>query len=132
MARRSTAKKALTLDQQAEMIEKQAEASGLQSNYFFVTTFDRYKTQIKILSELKARIEEDGALVTKEYVKGRGNLYTHPAISEYNRTTDSANKTVSTLIKIINGFKEDQKESDIDPLMAIINGGDNGEDSETA
>lgn len=132
MARRSTAKKTLTLDQQAEMIEKQAEESGLQSNYFFVTTFDRYKTQIKILSELKARIEEDGALVTKEYVKGRGNLYTHPAISEYNRTTDSANKTVSTLIKIINGFKEDQKESDIDPLMSIINGGDNGEDSETA
>jgi hypothetical protein len=120
-------KKTLTLDEQAEEIIKLAEKSGLQSNYFFVTTFERYKMQIKILSELKDRIEEDGALVTKEYVKGRGNLYTHPAISEYNRTTDSANKTVGTLIKIINGFKEDQKEADIDPLVAIINGGENEE-----
>ena len=80
------------------------------------------------LSELEKKIKEEGTLVTKEYVKGRGNLYCNPAVSEYNRTTDSANKTVSTLIKIIKGFKGEDNSSDVDPLLAIINGGDEDEE----
>lgn len=119
-------KKTLTLNEQAQEIVKIAEASGVQTNFFFITTFKRYQVQINILNELEKKIKEDGALVTKEYVKGRGNLYANPAISEYNRTTDSANKTVSTLIKIIKGFKgEDGGEAeDVDPLLRIINGGE--------
>lgn len=118
------AKKNLTLSEQAQEIIKIAEASGVQTNFFFITTFKRYQVQISILNELEKKIKEDGALVTKEYVKGRGNLYANPAISEYNRTTDSANKTVSTLIKIIKGFKGEESDNDIDPLLAIINGGE--------
>lgn len=121
------ATKKLTLNQQAEEIIKIAEASGVQTNFFFITTFKRYQVQINILTELEKKIKEDGALVTKEYVKGRGNIYTHPAISEYNRTTDSANKTVSTLIKIIKGFKGEDADNDIDPLLSIINGGANND-----
>jgi tRNA(Phe) wybutosine-synthesizing methylase Tyw3 len=113
----------LTLNEQAKQIIKIAEAAGVQTNFFFITTFKRYRVQINILNELERRIEQDGALVTKEYVKGRGNLYTHPAIAEYNRTTDSANKTVGTLIKIIKGFKNEETDNDVDPLLAIINGG---------
>lgn len=70
-------------------------------------------------------MKEDGVLVTKEYVKGRKNLYSHPAVAEYNRTTDSANKTVSTLMKIIKSFNaEETSEDDADPLMKLINGDD--------
>lgn len=119
-----TSKKPLTLSEQAQEIIKIAEASGVQTNFFFITTFKRYQVQINILNELEKKIKEDGALVTKEYVKGRGNLYANPAISEYNRTTDSANKTVSTLIKIIKGFKGEDTDNEIDPLLAIINGGE--------
>lgn len=118
------AKKNLTLSEQAQEIIKIAEASGVQTNFFFITTFKRYQVQINILTELEKKIKEDGALVTKEYVKGRGNLYANPAISEYNRTTDSANKTVSTLIKIIKGFKGEENDNEIDPLLSIINGGE--------
>ena len=118
-----------TLNEQAEEIIKIAEEAGVQTNFFFLTTFKRYQVQINILSELEKKIKEEGTLVTKEYVKGRGNLYCNPAVSEYNRTTDSANKTVSTLIKIIKGFKgEDSNNSDVDPLLAIINGGDEDEE----
>ena len=120
-------RKNLSLNQQAQEIIKIAEANGVQTNFFFVTTFKRYQVQINILTELEKKIKEDGALVTKEYVKGRGNVYTHPAISEYNRTTDSANKTVSTLIKIIKGFKGEDGAEDYDPLLAIINGGGNND-----
>ena len=68
-------------------------------------------------------IKEDGTLVTKEYVKGRKNVYSHPAISDYNRTTDSANKTVSTLMKIIISLRKDDITEEDDPLLQIIAGG---------
>lgn len=112
------------LKAQANEIIKMAEESGVQSNYFFVTTFQRYQVQIGILEELEKTINEEGMLVSKEYVKGRGNLYSNPAVTEYNRTTDSANKTVSTLMRIIRNFNVEESEEDDDPLMKIINGGD--------
>lgn len=127
MAKRTTKK---TLDQQAEEIIRIAEEAGVQTNYFFLTTFRRYQTQISVLNKLEEIIAESDTLVTKEYVKGRENLYTNPAITEYNRTTDSANKTVSTLIRIINGFRQEDEERDEDPLLKIINGEVGDEDGE--
>ena len=113
------------LKAQAKEIMRLAEESGLQGNYFFVTTFERYQVQLSILEELKKAIGEEGMTVTKEYVKGRKNLYSNPAISEFNRTTDSANKTVATLLRIIKSFDAEMAaKEDVDPLMDIINGGD--------
>lgn len=116
------------LDKQAKEILKLAEESGVQSNYFFVTTFERYQVQLNILSELKKAIEEEGMLVSKEYVKGRKNLYTNPAVSDYNRTTDSANKTVATLMRIIKSMGVEETEEETDPLMTLINGGEGNGD----
>lgn len=114
-----------SLKEQAKEILQMAEDSGLQTNYFFVTTFERYQTQLEILEELKKAIGDEGMLVQKEYVKGRKNLYTNPAVGDYNRTTDSANKTVSTLLRILKSFGADiSSEKETDPLMDIINGGD--------
>lgn len=125
---KKTSKK--TLDEQAKEIIRIAEEAGVQTNYFFLTTFGRYQTQISVLNKLEEIIAETDTLVTKEYVKGRENLYTNPAITEYNRTTDSANKTVSTLIRIINGFRQEDEERDEDPLLKIINGEVGDEDGE--
>lgn len=110
------------LEEQASEIMRLAEESGVQSNYFFVTTFERYQVQLHILEELEKAINDEGMLVSKEYVKGRKNLYTNPAVGDYNRTTDSANKTVSTLIRIINNFGVDESQTDVDPLMEMLNG----------
>lgn len=110
------------LKRQADDILKLANRNGVEDNFFFVTTFERYQTQLSILDKLKEVIEDEGMLVSKEYVKGRKNLYNNPAVSEYNRTTDSANKTVSTLMRIIKSFGVDESEDDNDPLMEIING----------
>lgn len=113
------------LQEQAVEILQIAEETGVQTNFFFVTTFKRYQVQIKILNDLEKSIEQDGMLVKKEYVKGRKNLYTNPAVREYNTTTDSANRTVTTLMKIIQGFGKSDAErdgGDVDPLLALING----------
>lgn len=121
-----------TLDEQASEILRIAEESCVQSNFFFLTTFKRYQVQLNVLDELEQSLKSDGILVTKEYVKGRANVYSHPAVQDYNRTTDSANKTVSTLMKIIREFKvgggEEKEEKD--DLMAAINGGDDYEETD--
>lgn len=113
-----------SLREQAEEIKKIAEERGVQSNFFFMTTFDRYLVQLDILDNLKESIEEYGMTVKKEYVKGRKNVYSNPAIADFNRTTDSANKTVATLMRIIKNFGADEEKEETDPLMSIINGGD--------
>lgn len=112
----------LTLNQQAQEIIRIAEESGVQSNFLFLTTFKRYQVQLNILAELERTMKDEGMLVSKEYVKGRKNLYANPAVAEYNRTTDSANKTVATLMRIIRYFNVSEESADDDPLTRMING----------
>lgn len=124
-----------SLNEQAVEILRIAEETGVQTNFFFVTTFKRYQVQIKILNDLEKSIADEGMLVKKEYVKGRKNLYTNPAVKEYNSTTDSANRTVTTLMKIIQGFGKSDAErdgDDVDPLLALINGETEDDDDEEA
>ncbi len=112
----------IDLNKQAQEILEIAEKHGVEQNFFFLTTFKRYQVQIGILNDLEKTIREEGTLVTKEYVKGRKNVYSHPAISEYNRTTDSANKTVVTLMKIITTLRDRQDDDEPDPLLEILSG----------
>ena len=111
----------LSLKEQAEKIIRIAEKYGVEQNFLFITTFKRYQVQLNILTELEKKIKEDGALVTKEYVKGRGNIYTHPAISEYNKTSQGANNTVTTLIKILKGFSNGDEDGEgEDELLSAL------------
>ncbi len=78
------------------------ETMSNEDAYLFVTTFKRYIDQTKTLKRLSDVIEASDTVITKEYVKGRENVYVHPAITEYNKTSDSANKTMQTLINLLN------------------------------
>ena len=86
-----------------------AEKKGLTDNYNFMTTLDRYTKQVELINKLSAVIERDGELVTKTYVKDRENVCIHPALKEMNNTSNAANNTVSTLLKILQAtpVKED-------------------------
>lgn len=114
--------KELTLQEQAEEILARAEEKGVQTNFFFRTTFKRYLTQIKILDDLEKSIQEYGATVTKEYVKGRQNLVANPAITEYNKTATAANGTVSTLINIIKTLSDEGGGSKLQSLLDELDG----------
>jgi hypothetical protein len=117
----------MNLNDKAQQILRIAEQYGIEKNFLFITTFKRYSIQLQILTELEKAIEEHGSMVEKEYVKGRKNLYTNPAINEYNKAVNSANKTVSTLMSIIktnsDKYNEDNGEED-DPLLRALNGDD--------
>lgn len=115
--------KSLTLAEQAQEILRIAEQHGVEQNFFFITTFKRYQVQINILNELEKKIKEDGALVTKEYVKGRENVYTHPAIGEYNKTSTAANQTVTTLMKIITTLRDNEEDAGSE-ILAFLRGED--------
>lgn len=123
--------KKMSLKEQAEAIKQKAKELGVEQNYLFITTFERYEVQLTILDEFKESMEKDGMIVSKEYVKGRGNLYESPAVAGFNRTTDSANKTVSTLMRILKNFggsSADDKSAD--PLLDMINGGVDDDESD--
>ena len=111
----------MNLNERAQEILKIAEEYGVNSNFLFINTFKTYLVQIKILQDLEKAINKDGTITTKEYVKGRENIYTHPAIAEYNKTSTSANQTVATLIKIIKSLRNDEEggESDDELLNAL-------------
>ena len=110
----------LTLQEQANEILAKAEERGVQSNFFFVTTFKRYQVQMKILSDLERAIAEYGTTVTKEYVKGRQNLVSNPAITEYNKTATSANNTVKTLMEIIKSVPAEDTGRGLADIMAEL------------
>lgn len=122
-------KKELSLQEQADEILRLAKEYDVSNNFLFTTTFKRYVTQIKVLENLSKTISQEDILVTKEYVKGRGNIYVHPAVKEFNNTTNSANTTVKTLLSLIETAKQ-QKDAgdDVDPLWQVLNGG--GEDDD--
>lgn len=116
-------KKMMSLQEQANEILDKAQERGVSSNFFFVTTFKRYQVQMKILSDLERAINEYGATVTKEYVKGRQNLVSNPAITEYNKTATAANGTVATLMNIIKNLSDDDAGGGrLAELAALING----------
>lgn len=115
--------KKLTLNEQAQEILAIAEKHGVEQNFFFITTFKRYQVQINILNDLEKQIKEQGSLVTKEYVKGRENIYTHPAIGEYNKTATAANQTVTTLVKIITTLRDNESDAGSE-IMSFLRGED--------
>jgi hypothetical protein len=103
---RKTKAKKPDMDDVASKLIKLAEQGGVEQNFFFTTTFARYKTQLNLLTRLQAEISGADLMVTKEYVRGRQNLVSNPAINEYNKTSQAANQTVICLMKIISTFSK--------------------------
>lgn len=106
------------LNAKANELLELAEQSGVEQNYFFLSTFERYQTQIDILYNLKKTIkktlkESKDVMVTKTY-GNKSNIAVHPAIKEYNSTATAANQTAQTLLKIISTFAEHSITEDIE------------------
>lgn len=100
------------LEEQANTLLELANNLGLQDNYLFNTTFNRYLLQLQLLKRLNEDFKASDSLVSKEYVKGRENITAHPLITKINQTIDSSNKTASLLFKLISNasdIKTEQK-----------------------
>lgn len=96
-----SAEQILSMNEQAQVILKKAREKGIEHAFMFTSTFRRYVELLAHMSELQKSIKEDGCIVTKEYVKGRQNVYVHPAINAYNATAAQANNTANLLMRFI-------------------------------
>ena len=117
-------------DQEAEILRQAAEL-GVEYNYLFSTTFDRYSTLRKLAEKLKDEMEKEGLIVEKEYIKGQKNPYNSPSLKGYQSVCESMNRTAATIMKIFRAFGEKGgKDDNKDPLMDAINGAGDEEDDE--
>lgn len=117
--KKRTAEKAV--DRSKEILEK-AKAKGIEDDYFFQTTFERYKFQLQLLADLQQDILENGIKTAKVYVKGYENEAPNPAIGEYAKIATCANNTVNTLLKILDKpmSKKTAKEDKVTELLKAI------------
>lgn len=93
-----------------------AEEYGVADNALFLAAAQQYQLQAKVMTMIDNQLDEDGTAVsTKEYVKGRENVYANPLIKELPKHADSANRTLQTMLDIITklGHKA-EKESALD------------------
>lgn len=102
-----------TLKKEAEKFKALAKECGVDTNPLFVTTYERYLMQIEVLKKLSAAIKTGKVFVEKEYSKGAANVYINPAVPEFNKTADAANKTAATMVRIIStlGVKAEKKDA---------------------
>ena len=69
-----------------------------------------------MLDALEKSFREDGATTTKEYVKGRENIYVHPAVDKYTKTSDSAFNKIVKLKEMIDKSTNTSEEFDLESL----------------
>lgn len=87
-----------------DSVIRMAEQYGVSDNALFLQSIKNYETIQKAIAAIDSVLAEDEMMVTKEYVKGRENLYLNPAIKELPKQIDAANKTIATMISIIKEF----------------------------
>lgn len=82
---------------------KMAHDYGVDKNALFLQAIEQYDVQARVIQNIKKALdEEDGDLTTsKEYVKGRVNIYANPLVKELPKHADAANRTLQTMLTII-------------------------------
>ena len=78
-----------------------AKDKGVSEDALFIQTLRNYETLQLAIAKIDEILKSDEVLVSKEYVKGRENIYLHPAVKELSKLTDSSNKTLDKLLLII-------------------------------
>ena len=122
MAKRQT-KKTQTLEERVEQLKKEAEERGLLDNLLYNELLDDFVYQTNLMRRLRAEIDGGELTTQKTYIKNNPNVSPNKLIATYNATSNARVNTVSAITKIIKSFGED-KDSNPDPLLNIINGGD--------
>jgi uncharacterized protein (DUF2344 family) len=114
--------KNMDLNTQAQKILQIAESQGVEQNFFFKTTFQRYIKLINYLEKLSKDIDEDGLFAEKTYIKGHTNKSINPAVREYSKLANEANRTVATLGSIIRTMASSKDAGKPNKLLEYIAG----------
>ena len=111
-----TEKQIVTLKERANKILERAREKGDEQALLFETIFQQYLEALDHRQKLRNALVDDGVTVTKEYVKGRKNIYVHPALAAYatqGKLLLETAKTLMTLIREKIADSDDQDEFDL-------------------
>ena len=89
---------------QADQIMEKAKERGLESDFLFRTTFERYMMQLNLLKQIGEAISEQDLLPD-----ACGSQTTARMIRTYNSTVAGTNGTASTLILIIKKLGKEEE-----------------------
>lgn len=73
----------------------------VDTNPLFISAARTYCKQMELIGQMQDTIAQDGTTTKKEYVKGRENVCCHPLVEQIPKHTDSANRTLQTMLTII-------------------------------
>lgn len=109
-----------TINRNIARLKRMAKEYGCEDNALFSTALEQYIVQQRVIDVIRTELDEEGLSVSKEYVKGRENVYAHPLVKELPKHSDSANRTADLLLRIINtcGTK---KEDEGDGFEGFVN-----------
>lgn len=107
-----TERQIVSLKERAQKILKKAREKGDEQALLFETIFQQYLETLDHRQRLRDAIVKDGATVTKEYVKGRENIYVHPALAAYAQQGKLLLNTAQTLMTLIREKIADSDDQD--------------------
>ena len=98
----------------AKGILEEAAECGLDRDSSFITSYHLLEVQIEMLDALEKSFKEEGATITKEYVKGRENICIHPAVDKYTKTSDSAFNKILKLKEMLEKHSSSNLDDDFE------------------
>lgn len=104
----------------ADDFVRMAEGYGIGDNPLVLAAIEQYDIQRRVIQVMKDTLNEADPAISKEYVKGRENLYAHPLIKELPKHADSATKTADSIVRMIKELGN--KGGDDDGFEAFIEG----------
>ena len=107
-----TDRQLITLKERATKILSKAREKGDEQALLFETIFQQYLETLDHRKKLRSALVEDGVTVTKEYVKGRQNIYVHPALAAYATQGKLLLETAKTLMTLIREKIADEDDRD--------------------
>ena len=82
-------------------IMKLAKTYGVDKNAFFVSAAERYNAQVEMIASIQEKIKADGIMIEHRNIKGVVNSDVNPLTVQLPKYIDTANKTLSLMIDII-------------------------------
>ena len=82
-------------------IMEMAESYGVKDNVLFVSASKRYAEQLELIERIQEDLRERGLMIGRINVKGDTNIDTNPLVSQLPKYNDTANKTLSVMLDII-------------------------------
>ena len=112
-------------------ILKLAKERGVEKDALFIQCLKNFEVVELAIGKIYEIINSDEVLISKEYVKGRENIYIHPALKELSKLMDSANKTIDKMYLTIEKASGSPYNNDENEIISFLQEGQRRREKES-